>query len=78
MPWSNQSGGGGGGADPGASAEEAAAVALGAAARWRRQRWRFPPDLEEILRRSQDRLKNLLPGGNLGGRGLILGLLVLV
>ncbi|WP_043237446.1 FtsH protease activity modulator HflK, partial [Bosea sp. LC85] len=37
-----------------------------------------PPDLEEILRRSQDRLKDLLPGGNLGGRGLALGILALI
>src|SRR5271166_6427778 len=33
------------------------------------------PDLEEFLRRSQDKLRNLLPGGNLGGKGL--GLIVL-
>jgi len=31
-----------------------------------------PPDLEELLRRSQDRLKGILPGGNLGGRGVLL------
>jgi membrane protease subunit HflK len=31
-----------------------------------------PPDLEELLRRSQDRLKTVLPGGGLGGRGLLL------
>ena len=37
-----------------------------------------PPDLEEILRRSQDRLKNLVPGGNIGGRGLLLGILALI
>src|SRR6266446_5514765 len=30
-----------------------------------------PPDLEEFLRRSQDRLRGLLPG-NLGGRGVAL------
>jgi membrane protease subunit HflK len=39
-----------------------------------------PPDLEEILRRSQDRLRRVLPGGNLGGRGfalLLLGVLAL-
>ena len=33
------------------------------------------PDLEQFLRRSQDKLRNVLPGGNLGGRGL--GLLAL-
>jgi membrane protease subunit HflK len=26
-----------------------------------------PPDLEDLLRRSQDRLRNILPGGNFGG-----------
>src|SRR5262245_43032527 len=30
------------------------------------------PDLEEFLRRSQDKLRNILPGGNRGGRGLSL------
>src|SRR5947207_15604270 len=30
-----------------------------------------PPDLEEFLRRSQDRLRGLMPG-NLGGRGFAL------
>ena len=34
-----------------------------------------PPDLEEFLRRSQDKLRTVLPGGNLGGKGL--GLIVL-
>ncbi len=31
-----------------------------------------PPDLEDLLRRSQDKLRNVLPGGNLGGRGFAL------
>jgi membrane protease subunit HflK len=31
-----------------------------------------PPDLEELLRRSQDKLRSVLPGGSLGGRGLVL------
>ena len=35
-----------------------------------------PPDLEEFLRRSQDKLRTVLPGGSLGGRGL--GLIALV
>src|SRR5215470_7372374 len=30
-----------------------------------------PPDLEELLRRSQNKLKTVLPGG-LGGKGLVL------
>ena len=39
-----------------------------------------PPDLEEILRRGQDKLRRVLPGGNLGGRGfalMVLGVLAL-
>jgi modulator of FtsH protease HflK len=31
-----------------------------------------PPDLEEFLRRSQDRLRSVLPGGNLGGQWIAL------
>ncbi len=31
-----------------------------------------PPDIEEMLRRSQDRFKSFLPSGGGGGRGLIL------
>jgi membrane protease subunit HflK len=34
-----------------------------------------PPDLEEFLRRGQDRLRSVLSGGNLGGKGA--GLIVL-
>jgi membrane protease subunit HflK len=31
-----------------------------------------PPDLEDLLRRGQDRLQHLLPGGHLGGTGVAL------
>jgi modulator of FtsH protease HflK len=31
-----------------------------------------PPDLEELLRRGQDKLRTVLPGGNLSGRGIAL------
>jgi membrane protease subunit HflK len=63
MPWSNQGGGpwgtgGGGGKGPWGSGPQ--------------QSGSTPPDLEEFLRRSQDKLRNVLPGGNLGGRGLAL------
>jgi membrane protease subunit HflK len=34
------------------------------------------PDLEDILRRGQDRLRQLLPGGSMGGRGFLIGGLV--
>jgi membrane protease subunit HflK len=36
------------------------------------------PDLEEFLRRSQDRLRSALPGGSLGGQGIALIALVAV
>jgi modulator of FtsH protease HflK len=62
MPWSNQGGGGGpwggGGKGPWGSGPQ--------------QSGPTPPDLEEILRRGQDRLRRFLPGGNLGGRGFAL------
>src|SRR6185295_10227798 len=36
-----------------------------------------PPDLEEMLRRGQDRLRRVLPGGNMGSKGfLLIGLAV--
>ena len=28
-----------------------------------------PPDLEDMLRRGQDKLRSVMPGGNLGGKG---------
>jgi len=31
-----------------------------------------PPDLEEFLRRGQDKLRSVMPGGGLGGRGIFL------
>jgi modulator of FtsH protease HflK len=70
MPWSNQGGGpwgsGGGSRGPWGSGPQSSGPT--------------PPDLEELLRRSQDKLKTVLPGGNLGGRGflvLVLGAVVL-
>jgi membrane protease subunit HflK len=68
MPWSNQGGGwqgGGGGRGP-----------WGQGPRGGGPR---PPDLEELLRRSQDRFKGMFPGGGGGGlSGRALGLVVLV
>ncbi|HEY6995038.1 MAG TPA: FtsH protease activity modulator HflK [Xanthobacteraceae bacterium] len=61
MPWSSQGGGpwgSGGGKGPWGSGQPPAGPT--------------PPDLEEFLRRSQDRLRSVLPGGGLGGRGLSL------
>jgi membrane protease subunit HflK len=71
MPWSNQSGGssgngggpwgqrgsGGGGKSPWGSGPQGGGT---------------PPDLEDILRRGQDRIKDFIPGGgNMGGKGAI-------
>jgi membrane protease subunit HflK len=80
MPWSNQSGGGSGGG--GGPWGQRGGSGGGGGGPWGQgpggSGGGSPPDLEEILRRSQDRLKNLLPGGNLGGRGLVLGILALI
>jgi membrane protease subunit HflK len=70
MPWSNQGGGGGwrgGNGGPWGSPPSGGGGQGGQ-----------PPDLEEILRRSQDRLKTVMPGGSMGGKGLALILLVLI
>ena len=70
MPWSNQGGGpwgsGGGSKGPWGSGQPPSGPT--------------PPDLEEFLRRSQDKLRTvlMLPGGNLGGKGLSLILLAAI
>lgn len=60
MPWSNQSGGGGGWKGGGNGP-------------WGRPPnqggGNNPPDLEELLRRSQDKLRRVLPGSGRGGSG---------
>ena len=59
MPWSNQGGGSwGSGKGPWGSGPQSSGPS--------------PPDLEELLRRSQDKLRTVLPGGSFGGRGLAL------
>jgi membrane protease subunit HflK len=66
MPWSNQSGGGpwgSGSKGPWGSGPQSQGPR--------------PPDLEDFLRRSQDKLRAMLPG-NFGGRGLALVALVVV
>jgi membrane protease subunit HflK len=70
MPWSNQGGGpwgSGGGKGPWGSGPHQPSGGGGS-----------PPDLEELLRRSQDKLRTVLPGGNLGGKGLSLILLAAI
>jgi modulator of FtsH protease HflK len=37
-----------------------------------------PPDLEDLLRRGQDKLRNVLPGGGLGGTGVVVITLIAI
>ncbi|AMJ60603.1 FtsH protease activity modulator HflK [Bosea sp. PAMC 26642] len=78
MPWSNQSGGGGGGGPWGQRGGSGGGGPWGGGQNNGSGGGGSPPDLEEILRRSQDKIRNLMPGGSLGGRGLILGILALI
>jgi membrane protease subunit HflK len=66
MPWSNQGGGpwGSGPKGPWGSGPQSSGPT--------------PPDFEEFLRRSQDKLRSVLPGGNLGGKGLAIVVLLAV
>jgi modulator of FtsH protease HflK len=58
MPWNSQGGGPwGSGKGPWGSGPQSGPT---------------PPDLEELLRRGQDKLRTVLPGGSLGGRGFAL------
>ena len=69
MPWQNQGGGGGpwgggggGGGGPGPWGRGPSGGGSGSQ----------PPNIEELLRRGQDRMRSMLPGGMGGVRGLIL------
>jgi membrane protease subunit HflK len=69
MPWQNQSGGGGpwGGGGSGGGGP------------WGRgPSGQRPPDLEELLRRSQDRMKSYIPGGFGSARGIIIIALLVI
>jgi membrane protease subunit HflK len=67
MPWNNQPGGGPW--KPGNQGPWGQGPSGGGGS---------PPDLEELLRRGQDKLKQALPGGFLGGRAIALILIALV
>ncbi len=75
MPWSNQNGGGGpwggggGGNNQGPWGQGPQPPRGGGGGGNR------PPDLEEIIRRGQDRLKNAIPGGGGGSSPAVLGLI---
>jgi membrane protease subunit HflK len=60
MPWNNQGGGpwGSGPKGPWGSGPQSSGPT--------------PPDLEEFLRRGQDKLRSVMPGGGFGGRGILL------
>ena len=76
MPWSNQgggsSGGGGGGDWQGGGRGPWGQGGGGGGGGGQ------PPNLEELLRKGQDRFKGVLPGGKWGGKGIFLILLVLI
>lgn len=71
MPWSNQSGGGGPwqpkNPNPWGQGPSGGGQGGGGPT---------PPDLEELLRRSQDRLKQALPGGFTSGFGIAIAVLI--
>ncbi|QLF70799.1 FtsH protease activity modulator HflK [Peteryoungia desertarenae] len=82
MPWSNQNGGGGGpwGGGGGGGNNQGP---------WGQGPNRprgggggggngTPPDLEDLIRRGQDRLKNVMPGGINGGAFIVIGLVLAV
>ena len=69
MPWSNQGGGGGGGGGGGPWGSGGGKGPWGSGPQSSGPK---PPDLEEMLRRGQDKLKSVLPGGNLGTKGFAL------
>jgi membrane protease subunit HflK len=70
MPWTNQSGGGGGGWQGGGNRGPWSQGPSGGGG------GNQPPDLEELLKRSQDRFRNLFPPG-FGGNWVVLAVLAL-
>ncbi|GLK76102.1 protease modulator HflK [Methylopila jiangsuensis] len=71
MPWSNQSGGGGGGGPWGNKPG-------GPWGQGPQSQGPTPPDLDDLIRRGQERLKGVLPGGGAGGKGVFVLALVAV
>ena len=70
MPWSNQGGGGGGGGGPWGKPPNQSPWGQGPSG------GSTPPDVEALLRRGQDKLRQVMPGGGFGGKGLALGALL--
>ena len=71
MPWSNQGGGGGGWQGGGGGRGPWGQGPRGGGGGSQ------PPNLEEMLRRGQERFKGMLPGGNMSGKGIVVAALVL-
>jgi len=73
MPWSNKGGGGGwqGGGGGGGNDDGGGPWGQGPSGQQ-------PPDLEELLRKGQDNLKRMIPGGGGSGKIIVLAALVLV
>ncbi len=72
MPWNNQSGGGGGPWKPGGNNPGPWGQGSGGSGGGGGGGRNTPPDLEEMLRRSQDRLRQVLPGGATNGIVILL------
>lgn len=75
MPWSNQSGGGGwqGGGNGGNRGPWGQGGQGGGGGGGSN-----PPDLEEIIKRGQDKLRGMMPGGSMGGAGIALVSLIVL
>ncbi len=83
MPWDNKSGGGGGGGPwgnrGGGNGGGGGPWGGGGGGPTGQGGPGVPPDLEAILRKGQDRLKTILPGGGMSGKGaVLLGLVVVL
>ncbi len=84
MPWNDKSGNGGpwgsggGGSGGGSGGPGGGPWGSGGGNRGGGPGGRGPNDLEDMLRRGQDRLKGLLPGGFFSRRGIVLGIIVIV
>lgn len=75
MPWQNNGGGGPWGGGSSNDGRKGGGSPWGGGGRGGGSQ---PPDIEEMLRRSQDRMRSMLPGGFGGLRAIAIGALVLV
>jgi membrane protease subunit HflK len=79
MPWSNQNGGGGGpwGGGGGGGNNQGPWGQGPNRPRGGGGGGNQPPDLEDLIRRGQDRLRNVVPGGFNGGAFVIIGIVLI-